>query len=143
MKTQEYLLQLNSNRRKYHSKCIFNRKPPIEDLDFSFNNEGVLTGDFVVSSDYQGYDGVAHGGLIASIVDASMTQCLMGHAIIAYTTDISLHFRKPVLIDNQIHLETKIVSDELGILFNLETVLIQESIIKVNASGRFYRKLNG
>lgn len=35
-----------------------------------------VTGDVVIDDRFQGYDGIVHGGIIASILDAAMVQCL-------------------------------------------------------------------
>jgi acyl-coenzyme A thioesterase PaaI-like protein len=41
---------------------------------------------------------MVHGGVLAAIIDSSMAQCLMGHEVVAYTAELSIKYRKPVLI---------------------------------------------
>ena len=87
-------------KRIHHSYCIFNRHSPfIPELQCSFDDEGVLHGAFTCTEKYQGYNGRVHGGAIAAIIDASMTQCLMGHGVVGYTADLSVKYRNPVITE--------------------------------------------
>ena len=130
---------LKENQRSYHSHCLFLKDPPVEDLQFYFSGDGVLRGRFICSEKHQGYDSVVHGGIIAAIVDASMTQCCMGHGIVAYTADLSIRYRNPLKIDTSAALETRIVHDAIGALFSLTCIITQEDTVHVDASGRFFR----
>ena len=133
---QKRLEQIKALR---HSNSIFNTRPPIPDLEFMFDKHGVLSGKFTGNNEHQGYDTMVHGGLLAAVVDASMTQCLMGHGITAYTTDLSLKYRKPVKINKTAFLETRIEKVNAGRLYTLSCSIFQDKIESVNASGRFYR----
>jgi len=130
---------LKENQRSYHSHCLFLNDPPVEDLEFYFSEDGVLRGRFVCSRKHQGYDSVVHGGIIAAIVDASMTQCCMGHGIVAYTADLSIRYRNPLKIDTSTMLETRIVHGAVGALFSLKCIITQEDTVHVEASGRFFK----
>ena len=67
-------------------------------LRFRFADSGVLHGQFNCS-DFQ--QAMIHWvmGVIAAIIDASMAQCLMGHGIVGYTVDLTVKYRKPVIIN--------------------------------------------
>lgn len=130
---------LKENQRSHHSHCLFLNDPPVEGLEFYFSGEGILRGQFICSEKHQGYDKVVHGGIIAAIVDASMTQCCMGHGIVAYTADLSIRYRNPLKIDTSAALETRIVHDAVGALFSLKCIITQDDKVHVEASGRFFR----
>lgn len=132
--------RLESLKRSYHSHCIFNRKPPVEDLHFRFLPNGILITQFVCTGSQQGYDGVAHGGIIAAIIDASMVQCCMGHNLLSVTVDLSISYKKPVLLNKQTVLETRISGKRRGRLVFLQSEIQQEGNPVVSACGRFFVK---
>jgi uncharacterized protein (TIGR00369 family) len=136
---KEYERTLRKIQNAYHSQCIFRHNPPIDNLRFCFSENGALTSRFVFSGEHQGYDGIVHGGIIAAIIDASMAQCCMGHGFIAYTTDLSIRYHKPVKIDTSTSLETRIVEKAREVLFSLECRITQEGRLHVEAKGRFFK----
>ena len=127
----------------HHSRCLFRNNPPVDNLRFSFSEDGALTGSFVCSPEHQSYDGIVHGGIIAAIIDASMAQCCMGHGIVAYTCDLSIRYRNPVKIATVAQLKTRIVGKALGVLFSLECHITQDNHVHVEAAGRFFRTVPG
>ena len=131
---------LNQLKALHHSQCLFNRQLPlIPGLRFRFDDSGVLFGEFTCDETSQGYDEMVHGGLLAAIIDASMAQCLMGHNIVAYTAELSIKYRKPVLIQQPALLKTSIVEINAGLLYNLKSEIIQNSSLVVQAKGKFFK----
>jgi hypothetical protein len=127
-------------RGEHHSKCLFNRNPSIiPGLRFSFDKSGVLTGEFVCNGFHQGYDGIVHGGVIASIIDASMAQCLMGHGVVGYTVNLSVKYRKPVAIRKPAAIKTFISGLSAGLLYTMKCEIVQDNKVTVKASGRFFK----
>jgi acyl-coenzyme A thioesterase PaaI-like protein len=134
-----YDRKLKALQDVHHSQCLFQHKPPVDDLRFGFSENGVLKGRFVFSEEHQGFAGIVHGGVIASIIDASMAQCCMGHGLVAYTGDLSIRYRNPVRIAMPTFLETRIVRKALSVLFSLECNITQEGAVHVDAKGRFFK----
>jgi len=44
----------------------------------------------------QGYEGILHGGVIASLLDASMTHCLFHHGVHAVTAALDIRYLEAV-----------------------------------------------
>lgn len=124
----------------YHSQCLFNRQQSfVPGLRFWFDNSGVLHGEFNCNGFQQGYDNMVHGGVISAIIDASMAQCLMGHGIVGYTTDLSVKYRKPVMINTPTVLKTEIVSINCKVLYIMKSEILQNNKLVVQGNGRFYK----
>lgn len=123
----------------HHSHCCFQKKKPIDELRFSFDDKGTLFGLFTCTDEHQGYDNRVHGGLIAAIVDASMAQCLMGHGIAGYTTNLSITYRNPILINKPATIETSITSNHRGLLFLMQCEIFQDHTRAIHATGRFFK----
>jgi acyl-coenzyme A thioesterase PaaI-like protein len=135
-----YKENLKRLRNMHHSLCLFSRQPSIvPGLRFLFDDSGALHGVFACNKFHQGYDGMAHGGVIAAIVDASMTQCLMGHGIVGYTTDLSIQYRKPVLIGRKATLETSVKEVKMSVLYSMRCEIVQDRNLVVQATGRFFK----
>lgn len=131
---------LKQLKEQHHSSCMFNNpKPLVPDLNFTFHNSGKLSGRFTCDNRHQGYDNMVHGGVIAAIIDASMAQCLMGHGVVGYTTDLSIKYRKPVIIGLESQLETIIETINIGSLFTMKCEITQNKKRVVHAKGRFFK----
>jgi acyl-coenzyme A thioesterase PaaI-like protein len=136
----DYDMTLARLRETHHSKCLFNRQPSIiPGLQFSFDKSGVLTGEFVCNGFHQGYDGMVHGGVIASIIDASMAQCLMGHGIVGYTVNLSVKYRKPIIIRKPAAIKTFVSDLHARLLYTMKCEIVQDNKIAVKASGHFFK----
>lgn len=135
--------QLSILKRHYHSRCIFSRASPFDGLEFEFQQDGMLYGTIVFKNIHQGYDNMVHGGLVSSIVDASMTQCLFGHDIVAYTADLSIRYKKPVYLNTLTVFKTKIVSIKREAIYTLQCLVEQNRDIIACATGKFIRTMSG
>lgn len=51
---------------------------------------------------HQGYDGVVHGGILASVLDDAMANCLWLQGITAVTAKMSLRYREPVPVGSRL-----------------------------------------
>ena len=126
-------------RRCFHSRCIFNGNPIARGLNLVFADDGSLNAVFICGKQHQGYDGKVHGGVIAAIIDASMAQCLMGHGMVGYTTDLAIRYRKPLAVGKRARLKTVITKTEAkGLLVSLKTDIEQNRLNAIRATGRFY-----
>ena len=135
-----YEENLRRLRTVHHSRCLFNRHPSIlPGLRFEFDDAGALRGEFICEGCQQGYDEMAHGGVLAAIVDASMAQCLMGHGIVGYTADLSVKYRKPVMIHTMTTFETSITAVNYGLLYQMKCTMAQDHGCVVEATGRFFK----
>jgi uncharacterized protein (TIGR00369 family) len=124
-------------KERHHARCLFNCNPPVPGLAFSFDDEGHLHGEFVCNGYHQGYDGIVHGGVLAAIIDASMAQCLMGHGVVAYTTDMSVRYRRPIAIRRTAHLETSLREVNVGRLYSMRCEIVQDTRRAVQAKAKF------
>jgi hypothetical protein len=134
-----YEKNLVSLKRQLHSRCIFNRRNLIDNLHLCFNDKGILGGHFSCSGAHEGYDSMAHGGIIAAIIDASMTQCLMGHGIAAYTARLDIRYRAPLRIEQKSDITTAISDVTFNKLYHLITNIVQNGRKSVTAKAAFCR----
>jgi acyl-coenzyme A thioesterase PaaI-like protein len=99
----------------------------------------MLLARFHPGRDLCSYHGVIHGGVVALLIDESMTCCLMAHGVVAVTGDLNLRYAKPVGGGEPIEIRTR-VSLSYAPLYHVESKLFQGGEVKIKARGRFVRR---
>jgi len=66
--------------------------------------------DLTVGRQFEGWDGIVHGGIVATILDEVMAWALVDHDLWGVTARMSLDFRRPVLVGMPIRAEGWVVS---------------------------------
>ncbi len=81
-----------------HPSCIVCRPQAAGGLGLQFvpRPDGSVEAVFPGGDTYQGYTGVLHGGVIAMLLDAAMTNCLFAQERRSVTADLAVRFRHPV-----------------------------------------------
>jgi uncharacterized protein (TIGR00369 family) len=88
-------------------------------LKFYRHEDGVVFGDFFADPKYEGYSGIIHGGIIATLLDSAMTHCLFMKDIPALTGRLSIKYSTPIQTGSVVRLEARVV-DQFHELFVLE-----------------------
>ncbi len=98
--------------QKSHCSCIVcgTHNPISLKLKFSVQPDGSVFAQFKGNSLLQGYRGILHGGIVATLLDATMTHCLFYNGIQALTGDLQIRFLKPVPFNAQLQLRAKITT---------------------------------
>src|SRR5436305_14507171 len=65
---------------------------------------------FRLSKRYAGPPGHAHGGIIATILDEAMGKVNKIHNVVALTSEITVHYLKPVPLEKPLRVEAREVS---------------------------------
>jgi acyl-coenzyme A thioesterase PaaI-like protein len=84
-----------------------------------YEEDGAVFGNFFADPKYEGYSGIIHGGVIATLLDSAMTQCLLMKDISALTGRLSIKYSTPIRTGTVVKLEAKIV-DQFHKIFILE-----------------------
>jgi acyl-coenzyme A thioesterase PaaI-like protein len=87
---------------------------------------------------YQGYTGILHGGVIAMLLDAAMTNCLFAHGHCGVTAELTVRFRHPVVSSEPSRLRAWMerCSPSLSVL---RAELWQSGRCRATALGKFMR----
>ena len=91
--------------KKFHENCFIcgqNSQNGLK-LQFVLKEDQTVFGEFKISEDYQGYDGILHGGIITAILDASMIHLFyMKDRIDLKTAKLNIRFIKPIPVKETI-----------------------------------------
>jgi uncharacterized protein (TIGR00369 family) len=82
-------------------------------MKFYENEPGVVEATYTVDEKFQGYPGVVHGGIIASMMDEVMGRVFMGNDPPRFmvTAELKIRYRKPVPTCEPLNLRGEAVSD--------------------------------
>lgn len=98
--------------RKTHSNCMIcgPNNPCSWQMKFTHNKSGETHAKFRGNNTFQGYEGILHGGIITTLLDAVMTHCLFNHGIEALTGDLRVRFLHPIPCNKTIELQAQIIT---------------------------------
>jgi len=85
-------------RKQHHESC-----PVCGDLSpgglhvaFEVCPDGAVEAEVMCGEDKEGYAGHLHGGIIASLLDGAMTNCLFSHGIRGVTAELTVRMSHPL-----------------------------------------------
>jgi acyl-coenzyme A thioesterase PaaI-like protein len=108
-------------------------------LEFAVHDDGSVTASFLGHPGLEGFEGLMHGGMIASLLDGAMSNCLFAHGHIAMTGELKVRYREPVIIGEEMLLRAWITRSQPP-LHLLEAELKQEGCVKATASAKFVER---
>ncbi len=71
-------------------------------LKFTSEKDGSIQAEFDCALKFQGYEGILHGGVICSLLDCAMTNCLFLRNVSAYTAELTVRFLSPIPIGSKL-----------------------------------------
>ena len=105
-------------------------------LDFVVQADGSVRAEFACSKAYEGYRGILHGGVISSLLDGAMTNCLFAHGIVALTAELVMRFRHLVATDMPVSVVGRIIRSTVPLHF-MEAQLVQDGVVMAVAKAKF------
>jgi uncharacterized protein (TIGR00369 family) len=105
-------------------------------LDFQEAGDGAVRTTFDCGAAFEGYPGQLHGGIISTLLDAAMANCLFAQDLQAVTAELSVRFKGPVVLKHQATAEARVTRD-LFPLFLMEASLTQDGEVKATATAKF------
>lgn len=128
-------------RHRTHPNCVVcSRNNPCGlGLQFDLRKDGSVEAAFHCAKAFEGYCDLLHGGVIASLLDGAMTNCLFAHNQVAVTAELTIRYRHPVQTDQPARIRAWI-DRSTSTFFLLKAELFQEGQRRVTAKGKFLAK---
>ena len=105
-------------------------------LRFRLLADRSVEAEFECRHTHQGYQGILHGGVATSILDAAMTSCLFAHGRVAVTAEMAVQFRHPIAVGSTVTARARIARSRPP-LYLVEGELLQDAVVMVKAEGKF------
>jgi len=130
--------KLTNIRKQLHPNCIVCSRSNIRGLQLEFDlcEDGSVTSDFKLDETLEGYPGIPHGGVISSVFDGAMGNCLFAQGCTPVTARLNIRFRHPIAM-HQPATVTARIDKSSDSLYVLEADIIQNGQIKATAEGKF------
>ena len=124
-----------------HSHCLLcgDKNPWSLQLQFQADCNGEVTARFKGRYALQGYDGILHGGVIASLLDSAMTNCLFQQGINALTGELRVRYRHPVPCNANLELRARVATENRP-LFVVESELLKDHEVMAEATAKFMER---
>ena len=107
-------------------------------LTFEQDNVGrKIVGRFVLSERYQGGGGMAHGGIIALLLDEAMGKVCRFREVRAVTAELSVEYLKPVPVEKEIVVEGREMEMRGRNLFLAGEIRNEGGDVLARGKGRF------
>ncbi len=135
--------KLTNTRNRLHPNCVVCSQSNARGLQLNFNlcNNGGVAADFEINETLEGYPSVPHGGVISSVFDGAMGNCLFAQGCTPVTAQLNIRFRHPIAMHKSATVSARIVRSSNS-LYILEADIIQNGQIKATAEGKFIDRLN-
>jgi uncharacterized protein (TIGR00369 family) len=111
-------------------------------LRFVPDSSGGVTGSFRPGRPQQGYDGLAHGGLLCTLLDAAMTHCLFAQGVRALTAELTVRFVTPARLGEDLAITGRLVTQRRR-TSRLEATIVQAGRLVARASAVFIAPREG
>jgi len=125
-------------RKEVHSRCVvcgaWNTRGLR--LDFGVMSDGSVQADFDCADLLEGYPHTLHGGIIASLLDGAMTNCLFAHGLVAVTAELTIRFLRPVVTNQAATVRARLQGSRRT-LHRLGAELRQNGQLMATATGKF------
>jgi acyl-coenzyme A thioesterase PaaI-like protein len=108
-------------------------------LRYSVAPDGSVWASFLGNCALESYPGILHGGLVATLLDGAMTNCLFAQDIRAMTAELTVRFHNPVLSAEELHIQAWLESSRHGVL-KLRATINQSGRVKAHARAKFLKR---
>jgi acyl-coenzyme A thioesterase PaaI-like protein len=86
----------------------------------------------------QGYPGILHGGVVASLLDAAMTHCLFHKGVKALTAELKIRYKHAIPSGEQVVVQAQLIKCRPP-LYHLKARLLLGSRTMACSEARFMR----
>ena len=108
-------------------------------LKFKHPKKGILQTEFVFAEHYQGFKGIVHGGILATLLDEIMLNLTWTEGIPAVTAEMTIRLVKPAKTGKKIYFEGRLDEDKGRILKMSATAKDEKGQVLATATGACVR----
>jgi acyl-coenzyme A thioesterase PaaI-like protein len=109
-------------------------------LQLTFRREGDrILADYHPAERFQGFPGVLHGGVLATMLDETMSRTGAMRRQWLMTGKLDIRFRRPAPVDQPLRVWGEIVRERTGAVDAVGAVELQDGTVLAEARGMFLR----
>ncbi|MCD6427879.1 MAG: PaaI family thioesterase [Caldisericaceae bacterium] len=107
-------------------------------IKFRYLENGVAIAEFSLEKEYEGYPGIAHGGILAAILDDAMGNIEYLKGYVAYTTELHTRYIKPSYIGEELIARGWIKNVRFKVVETEGDIRNKAGKVKVRARAKYY-----
>ena len=121
-----------------HQHCYACGTPESGGLGLCFvsQNDGSVTADWACPVNYQSYEGILHGGVIATLLDGAMVHALFADGVVAHTAELCVRYRHPIHVGCLVRVTAR-RGERTGALHLLTAEVVQNEVVCATAQAKF------
>jgi len=101
--------------------------------------DGVAVAEFDPDPGHQGYPGLMHGGLVATILDEAMGWAIYGRGIWAMTARMQVRFRRSVPLDRRLWVSARVTNQRHRLVQARAELHDEDGALLAESEGAFLR----
>ncbi len=96
--------------------------------------------EWQASKIFEGYDGIIHGGIIASLLDEAVAKAILNQGIIAVTSELNVKYIKPFKSDTKVNITGEIIEIRKKIIIGFASITEKDNPNKIiaKAEAKYY-----
>lgn len=95
--------------------------------------------EFTPGSEYQGFQGITHGGIITTLLDEAMVKLAFELGISAVTASIEVRFLAPLMSGEKVHITATITRDQKKLIEAMAEATTTSGKVIAKATGKLIR----
>ena len=125
-------------RPQVHPDCVVCSPANTTGMQLRFEEctDGKVHAAFTLDKRFEGYSGCIHGGVVSSILDGAMTNCMFSRGLVLVTAELKVRFLSFIQI-GQLATVSAWVRKSSSRLYVLEAEVVQQERLKATAVGKF------
>lgn len=88
---------------------------------------------------HQGYAGIVHGGLVATVLDEVLGKLTVSLGIPAVTAELTVRYQHPVPPDRPVRVRGRITEERRRLLLGESEALLEDGTVAASASAKLMR----
>jgi uncharacterized protein (TIGR00369 family) len=130
----------DEERRRARGGCFGCGDLNSKGLRLAFRLEdGAAVAEFDPEPQHQGYPGLMHGGLVATILDEAMGWAIYGRGIWAMTARMQVRFRRSVPLDRRLRVSAHVTNERQRLLQARAELRDERGTLLAEGEGAFLR----
>ncbi|MBN1594730.1 PaaI family thioesterase [candidate division FCPU426 bacterium] len=141
MTTEIRQKNLEEIRARAHASCrLCGAGNPLGmKLKFQVCDDGSVQAIFFCRPEYMGYDDQLHGGVISSLLDSAMTNCMFSLGKPAVTAELKVRYHQPAKTDEKVVVRAWL-EESFSRMHVLKAELFQHGEKKASARAKFMER---
>jgi uncharacterized protein (TIGR00369 family) len=105
-------------------------------LKFLFDGKVART-EYMPTTSHEGYKGILHGGIIATVLDEVMIKAALAQGIVCVTAQMEIRYKAPAYLGKNIHFTAEVSEIKGRIISTIGKAIDSDNRLLAEAAGKY------